>query len=190
MPTTLRYLARASSRLRRNSASAARAFSTRSLDCSRSPSPARPPEKREFTLAEDLFMVGDVLLGKANQPHIAHNVDVSFGGVQRDQFGSFLDARGGSINPCRLTPNVVDRCKSVEKNLSDDDGFLVAVPPRPSPDHGYRQGAWRENRGSFGRIFPVRSSLRYALAATACSASAEVRFLSRADLPRPHPRPG
>ena len=67
-------------------------------------------------------MIGDILLCEANQAHITHNVDVSFGGVQRDQFGSFLDARSGSINPCRLTPYVMDRRKSVKKKLSDNDG--------------------------------------------------------------------
>ena len=67
-------------------------------------------------------MIGDILLCEANQAHITHYVDVRFGGVQRDQFGSFLDARGGSINPCGLTPHLMDRREAVKKNLSDDDG--------------------------------------------------------------------
>ena len=67
-------------------------------------------------------MIGDILLCEANQAQITHNVDVSFGGVQRDQFGSFFDARGSGVNPCRLTPHVMDRCESVKKKLSDNDG--------------------------------------------------------------------
>ena len=67
-------------------------------------------------------MIDDILLCKANQANITHYVDVRFGGVECDQFGSFLDARGGSINPCRLTPHLMDRREAVKKNLSDDDG--------------------------------------------------------------------
>ena len=83
-------------------------------------------------------MIDDILLCEANQAHITHNVDVRFGGVQRNQFGSFFDARSGSINPCRLTPYVMDRREAVKKKLSDNDGGLRPIPPTARTDHGYR----------------------------------------------------
>ena len=82
-------------------------------------------------------MIDDILLREANQAHIAHNVDVRFGCVQRDQFGSFFDARGRSINPCRLTPYVMDGREPIKKNLSDNDGGLGSIPPRASADRRY-----------------------------------------------------
>ena len=122
--------------------------------------------------------------------HITHNVDVRFGGVQRDQFGSFFDARGGSINPCRLTPYVVDRGETVKKKLSNNDAIAGchSATAQPRPRVPVRRLARKPRH--FGRISQDHSWLRCAPAAKACSASAEVRSASHGDLPKLHPRPG
>ncbi len=63
-------------------------------------------------------MVGNILLAEPNQPQIPHHVDIRFGRVQRDQFRSLANTKSRSINPGGLTPDVVDRGESVEKDLS------------------------------------------------------------------------
>src|ERR1700756_1625107 len=77
-------------------------------------------------------MGDNVLFREANQPNIAHHIDIGFGAVQRDQFGSLANAKPRGINPRRLAPDVMDRSESVKKQLSDDDRFLAAVAPRSS----------------------------------------------------------
>ena len=86
-------------------------------------------------------MIDDVLLCKTNQANITHYVDIRFGGVQRDQFGSFFDARGGGINPCRLTPHIMDRREAVKKNCRTTTDNSDPSLQRTRTDNGYRQGA-------------------------------------------------
>ena len=77
---------------------------------------------------------------EANEAQITHHVDIGFGGVQRDQFGPLPDTKRGCVDPRGLAPNVMDRSKSIKEQLSDDDGFLAAVPPRSSSKDGNREG--------------------------------------------------
>ena len=46
---------------------------------------------------------------------------------------TLLNARSGSINPCRLTPHIVDRGETVKQHLTNNKRFLIAIPPRPRP---------------------------------------------------------
>ena len=66
-------------------------------------------------------MVDNVLLSEFDEPHIPDHIDVSFRCIQRDEFGSFPDPERRSVDPGRLTPDVINRCKPVKQNLSYDD---------------------------------------------------------------------
>ena len=63
----------------------------------------------------------DVFLRKSDKPDVAHNVDVSLGRVERDELGALMGPMCGSVDPCRLTPNFVERGKSVKEQLTHND---------------------------------------------------------------------
>ena len=60
-----------------------------------------------LNIAEDAFVRGDILLRQRNKTRVSHDVDVGFGGVERDQLGAFMRARSGSIDPRRVAPDLV-----------------------------------------------------------------------------------
>ena len=119
-PTTLRYFARASSRLLRNSARVRASVFDPLPGLFEIPFARPPARKARVHIREYLLVADNVLLAEAHQPQIPYHIDVSFSRVERDQFRPLANAKRRSVDPSRLTPDVMDRCKPVEKDLPDD----------------------------------------------------------------------
>jgi hypothetical protein len=80
---------------------------------------------------EQLFVGGDVLVRQRKQPQKSHHIDVSFGRIERDQFGALENAECRGIDPRRLSPDLVDRREPIEQDLAHNHGHLFAVEPAP-----------------------------------------------------------
>src|SRR4029079_5035842 len=77
-------------------------------------------------IAEDPLVRRDVLLREGNKAGVAHDVDIGFGGIERDQLGALVRARSGSVPARSVAPNLVQRRETIEQQLTDEDRTLRA----------------------------------------------------------------
>ena len=58
-------------------------------------------------VSENALVRRDVFLRERDEAGVADDVDVSFGGVERDQLGALMRARSGSVDARRVAPDLV-----------------------------------------------------------------------------------
>ena len=58
-------------------------------------------------VSENALVRRDVFLRERDEAGVAHDVDIGFGGVERDQLGALMRARSGSVDARRVAPDLV-----------------------------------------------------------------------------------
>src|SRR5471032_2624040 len=90
-----------------------------------------------LNIGKNLAMLGDVDFSDGDDPGVARYLDVGADCVERDQFRALMHARGRRIDARGLTPDIVDRRKSIEQELPYDERLVgLSHPNRVSGQGG------------------------------------------------------
>ena len=92
-----------------------------------------------LNIGKNLAMLGDIDLGDSDNPRIARYLDIGADRVERDQFRAFVHACRSGIDARGLTPDIIDRRKSIEQKLTHHDRLVGLRHPGRVSSEGRRE---------------------------------------------------
>src|SRR5882724_10992228 len=104
-----------------------------------------PARKAGVYVGKNLFMGRDVLFREAHEPKKTDDIDIGFGGVKRDQFGSLSNPKCRSVHPCGLAPNLMYRSEDIKREFVKNHFFVSTISPWPGSNYGCSQAGYRRN---------------------------------------------